>query len=117
MNLGGKQTILDVLPELRDKRILMRVDYNVPLAGDPLAVTDKTRILATIPTLKKVLEQKPKCIVLMSHLGRPDGQVIAKYSLKPCVPVLEELIGQKVQFLNDCVGEEVEKTVESAKDG
>ena len=53
----------------------------------------------------------------MSHLGRPDGQIIEKYSLKPCVSVLEELIGQKVQFLNNCIGEEVEKTVENAKDG
>jgi len=91
---------------VKDKRVLMRVDFNVPLEGG--RITNTQRIDAAIPTIKYALEQGAKSVVLMSHLGRPDGCRIEKYTLRPCVDILKERLGCDVTFLNDCVGPEVE---------
>ncbi|PCI36689.1 MAG: phosphoglycerate kinase [Elusimicrobia bacterium] len=97
---------LDAL-DVKDKRVLVRVDYNVPLDGD--RVVDATRIERTIPTLKALLGAGAKSLVLIAHLGRPKGERVAKYSLKPAAAELEKLLGQKVAFVSDCVGEEALK--------
>jgi phosphoglycerate kinase len=83
--------------------VLVRVDFNVPIKDG--AVGDDTRVRAAIPTLKYILDQKPRSIVLMSHLGRPKGEPDPKYSLRPVVPVLAGLLGKNVAFADDCIGE------------
>jgi phosphoglycerate kinase len=92
---------------LAGKRVLMRVDFNVPQDKATGAITNNQRIAAALPTIKFALEQGAS-VVLMSHLGRPDGQKIAKFSLKPVAAELEKLVGKKVTFLDDCVGPAVE---------
>ena len=92
---------------LAGKRVLMRVDFNVPQDKATGAITNNQRIVAALPTIKHALEQGAS-VVLMSHLGRPDGQKIAKYSLKPVAAELEKLLGRPVKFLDDCVGPAVE---------
>lgn len=109
----AKMTVKDL--DLKDKTVLMRADFNVPLDKD-LAITDDTRIRETVPTIKFILEKGAKKIVLMSHLGRPDGKRVDKYSLKPVVKKLEELAGTKVAFMNDCIGEEIKKGVAAASE-
>jgi len=89
------------------QRVVMRVDFNVPLKDG--VVTNNQRIVAAVPTIKYCLDQKAKSVVLMSHLGRPDGRAQEKYSLKVVVDELQKLLGTTVHFLTDCVGEEVEK--------
>ncbi len=89
--------------DTRGKRILVRVDYNVPLEEG--RVTDDTRIVASLPTLRHLLEQNA-AVVLMSHLGRPKGKVNPKYSLKPAAERLAELLGRPVKMAPDCVGPE-----------
>ena len=101
----NKKTIRDV--ELSGKRVIMRVDFNVPQDKVTGAITNTKRIEAALPTIRYALE-KGASVVLMSHLGRPDGKVIAKFSLKPVAEALEKLLGRPVKFLNDCVGAEVE---------
>ena len=86
------------------KRALIRVDFNVPL-DKSFNVTDDNRIRATIPTLNKILKSGGSCI-LMSHLGRPKDGPEAKYSLKHTITTVEKLLDRKVQFANDCIGEE-----------
>ncbi|WFD24219.1 phosphoglycerate kinase [Malassezia equina] len=113
MSLSTKLAISDV--DLADKRVLMRVDFNVPLDGE--RITNNQRIVAALPTIKYALEHKAKAVVLMSHLGRPDGQKQAKFSLKPVVPELSKLLDRDVQFLPDCVGPEVEQAVQVASNG
>lgn len=83
----------------------MRVDYNVPIANGE--VSDSTRIVATIPTLKFLIEHQVKSIILLSHCGRPNGKVDPKYTLAPVAPVLSELIKMPVKFINNCVGDTV----------
>jgi phosphoglycerate kinase len=92
---------------LAGKRVLMRVDFNVPQDKVTGAITNTARIAAALPTIKYALEQGAS-VVLMSHLGRPDGQRIAKFSLKPVAAELEKLLGNPVTFLDDCVGASVE---------
>ncbi len=92
---------------LRGKRVLMRVDFNVPQDKQTLAITNDQRIVAALPTIRYALEQGA-AVVLMSHLGRPDGQKVAKYSLRPVAAALEQQLGRKVTFLDDCVGPAVE---------
>ena len=99
------QTIRDI--DVAGKRVLMRVDFNVPQDKVTGAITNPQRILAALPTIKYALERGAS-VVLMSHLGRPDGKVIAKYSLKPVAEKLQELLGRPVRFLTDCVGPAVE---------
>lgn len=80
-------------------------------------VTDATRITATIPTIQYLLEQKAKSIVLMSHCGRPDGRRQDKFSLKPCVPILKDLLKRDIKFLPDCVGAETEAACANPSEG
>src|SRR5688572_31414407 len=96
------KTIKDI--NFKGKRALIRVDFNVPL-DKSFNVTDDNRIKATIPTLKKILNDGGSCI-LMSHLGRPKEGPEEKFSLRPTLKKTEELVGKKVQFGGDCIGEE-----------
>jgi phosphoglycerate kinase len=95
---------------------LAQVDFNVPL-DENKNVTNPQRIVGALPTIKYAIENGAKAVVLMSHLGRPDGKVNPKYSLKPVVPVLEKLLGKSVVFTDDCVGAQTEETVNKATDG
>jgi 3-phosphoglycerate kinase len=88
----------------------------VPLDSEK-QITNNQRIVGALPTIRHAIDHGAKCVVLMSHLGRPDGKRSEKYSLKPVVPELEKLLGKKVVFCNDCVGKEVEDTVNSASGG
>lgn len=100
--------------DVRGKRVLVRVDFNVPLDGE--RVTDDTRIRAALPTLKLLLERGAS-IVLMSHLGRPKGKPEARYSLRPAALRLAELLGREVEMAPDCVGPEVETLARGLKPG
>jgi len=93
--------------DLKGKRALIRVDFNVPQDKTTGAITNTKRIEAALPTIKYALD-KGASVILMSHLGRPDGKRIEKFSLKPVAEALQKLLGRPVQFLNDCVGAEVE---------
>jgi phosphoglycerate kinase len=105
-----KKTIEDLRDnQLKGKRVLLRVDFNVPL-NDELEITDDTRIETALPTIKYLMSHQAK-VILMSHLGRPKGEVIEKLRLDPVARRLSELLEQKVKKLNDCIGEEVEKAV------
>ncbi|KAF2234885.1 phosphoglycerate kinase [Viridothelium virens] len=114
MSLSNKLAITDC--DLKDKRVLIRVDFNVPLDSDK-KVTNNQRIVGAVPTIKYAIDHGAKAVILMSHLGRPDGKRNEKYSLKPVVPELENLLGKNVIFTNDCVGPEVEETVNKASGG
>ncbi|HVT72319.1 MAG TPA: phosphoglycerate kinase [Lacunisphaera sp.] len=92
---------------LAGQRVLLRVDFNVPQDKATGAITNNQRIVAALPTIKYALE-KGAAVVLMSHLGRPDGKVNAKYSLKPVADELAKLLGRPVKFLNDCAGPAIE---------
>jgi 3-phosphoglycerate kinase len=107
------RAVIDDL-ELNGKRVLTRVDFNVPLAGGQ--VTDDTRIRASLSTIKKVIGDGGR-LVLMSHLGRPKGVVKDELSLKPVAARLAELLNKDVQMAPDCVGDKVTKMVEALKDG
>ena len=80
-------------------------------------MTNNQRIAGALPTIKYALDNGAKSVILMSHLGRPDGKPNPKYSLAPVVPELERLLGRSVRFVEDCVGKEVEEVVNSATDG
>ncbi|KAF3939427.1 hypothetical protein ABW19_dt0201792 [Dactylella cylindrospora] len=114
MSLSNKLSITDV--DLEGKRVLIRVDFNVPLDAEK-KITNNQRIVGALPTIKYALEHKAKAIVLMSHLGRPDGKVVAKYSLAPVAEELSKLLDKKVTFLPDCVGKEIEEAVNEGTDG
>ncbi len=107
-----KKTVKDV--QLKGKRVLVRVDFNVPL-DENKKITDDTRITESLPTIKYILENGGK-VILMSHLGRPDGKVVAKYSLKPVAGRLKELLGEPIKFLPDCVGDRIKQEIEIAKE-
>jgi len=98
------QTIKDV--DLRNKRVLMRADFNVPLKEG--SITDDTRIKAALPTIKYILEQDGACLILMSHLGRPKGKAVPEMSLSPVAGRLGELLGKKINMAPDSTGNEVE---------
>jgi phosphoglycerate kinase len=108
----NKKTVRDLEPA--GKRALMRVDFNVPLKDG--AVSDDTRIVAALPTVRYLLEKRAR-VVLMSHLGRPKGGPDAKYSLRPVATHLERLLHQPVEFAADCVGEEAEAKSRALADG
>jgi phosphoglycerate kinase len=107
-----KKTIRDVL--LTGQRVLVRVDFNVPL--DEGRVADDTRLLASIPTLKYLIENGAS-VVLCSHLGRPKGKIVSSLSLRPVAKRLSELLGQQVGFVEDCIGSEVRKAVDKLQAG
>jgi phosphoglycerate kinase len=101
--------------EISGKRVFLRVDFNVPLDGEG-NITDDTRIRAHLPTIRYMSEHKGK-LILASHLGRPKGKRADKYSLKPVIAKLSGLLGREVQFVDDCVGPEVEKAASALKEG
>lgn len=101
--------------DLKGKRVLVRVDFNVPL-DENLNITDDIRITAALPTIKKIVNDGGRCI-LMSHLGRPKGAPNPKYSLKPAAIRLGELLQIDVKFAPDCIGDQVKAIVNSLKDG
>ena len=111
MNIN-KKTIKDIA--LAGKRVVMRVDFNVPVKNGK--VGDDTRITAAVPSIKYILEQGAS-LVLLSHLGRPDGQVALEFSLKPCADRLAELLGKEVKFASDCVGDAVVAQANALKPG
>lgn len=98
-----------------NKRALVRVDFNVP-QDDQLRVLDDTRIKAALPTLRKIVADKGK-VILISHLGRPNGQVSEKYSLKAILPSLENALGFPVHFSPEVIGEKAKQSVDSLKKG
>jgi len=102
--------------DVRGKRVLCRVDFNVPI-GDGGEVEGDHRIRATLPTLKLLLDRAAKSLVLMSHLGRPKGAPEAKFSMKPAAKRLESLLGRPVRQLGDCVGDSVRREVDAASGG
>lgn len=99
----------------KDKKALVRVDFNVP-QNDTLEVTDTTRIVAAKPTIDKILNDGGS-VILMTHLGRPKGEVNEKYSLKPILPEIEKVLGHSVQFSSDAIGEEAEQKAAALKPG
>ena len=100
---------LDKNLDLTDKRIIVRVDLNVPMQEEK--ITDKSRILKIIPIIKELTKRKAK-VILISHLGRPKGKIDQKLSLKPLAPILESLLNSKVNFSNEKYGS---ATIEKSK--
>ena len=108
-----KMSVRDV--DLRGKRVLVRVDFNVPLDGK--AITDTTRIRAALPTLRHILSCKPQALILMSHLGRPNGEPVPAMSLAPVAPALGQLLGREVAFAFDCIGDQASKAIAALPPG
>jgi len=109
------QTIRN-LGNLSGKRVLMRVDFNVPQDKKTGAITNTQRIAAALPSIRHVLDQGAS-VVLMSHLGRPDGKVVGKFSLRPIAAELEKLLGRPVAFAAECVGPVAEQAAAALKPG
>ncbi|MFT5124474.1 MAG: phosphoglycerate kinase [Kiritimatiellia bacterium] len=108
----NKKTIEDI--DVSGKRVLMRVDFNVPVKAG--VVGDDTRITAALPTINKLLASGAS-VVLMSHLGRPKGEVSPEYSLAPIAPVLAEKLGREVKFVEECVGEKASAAAAALQPG
>jgi len=109
----NKLTINDI--DLKNKKVLVRVDFNVPL-DDNLNITDDIRITSSLPTIKKIISDGGMAI-LMSHLGRPKGKPNPKYSLKPVALRLSQLLGKEVKLAPDCIGDQVKTMVAAMKPG
>lgn len=109
----NKKTIRDV--DFAGKRVLMRVDFNVPIDGGEVA--DDTRIVAALPTINAVLDGNPRALILMSHLGRPKDAPDPKFSLKPVATALADRLGRDVAFVEATVGDEVEQAIENLPEG
>src|SRR5512133_907665 len=112
----AKLTVKDL--NVRGKRVFMRVDYNVPLEekDGQMVITDATRIVETLPTLRLLIEQGGK-LILTAHMGRPKGKREPSMSLRPVAVKLSDLLGRVVAFVDDCIGEKVEKTVGAMQPG
>ena len=110
----AKKTIKDL--DLAGKRIFIRVDFNVPQDKQTGEITNTQRITAALPTIQYALDHGAS-VVLASHLGRPNGEKVAKYTLKPIAEKLQEVLGKPVKFLTDCVGAEVEAECAALKPG
>lgn len=108
----AKKTIADV--NVQDKRVLVRVDFNVPMIDG--VITDDKRIRAALPTIQHLVKQGGK-VILMSHFGRPKGEVKEELRLDPIAERLSELLGQPVKKVNDCIGPEAEQAVAALKPG
>lgn len=108
----NKKTIKDI--NVKDKKVLLRVDFNVPLKDGK--ITDDNRIKESLPTIEYLLNDGAK-LIIVSHLGRPDGAVVPKYSLKPCAERLSELIGKEVKISSEVIGKETTKLVKALKSG
>jgi len=109
----NKKTIREI--DVAGKRVLVRVDFNVPLDAQQ-HITDDTRIVAALPTIRYLLDHGA-AVILMSHLGRPDGKVVEQLRMAPVAQRLSELLGQPVQTATDCVGPEVEAQAKALKPG
>lgn len=109
----AKKTVQDI--DVRNRRVLVRVDFNVPM-DEQGRITDDKRIRASLPTIRYLLEHGA-AVVLMSHLGRPKGKPDARYTLKPVAAHLEKVLGRPVRMLGDCAGDEVERAVKALKPG
>src|ERR1700749_1619682 len=103
---------------LKDQRVLVRVDYNVPMEekDGKMVINDTTRIKETLPTLRLLIEKGAK-VILAAHLGRPKGKREPSMSLRPVADELSNLLGKPVAFVDDCIGEKVEKAVAALPDG
>ncbi|XP_065356838.1 phosphoglycerate kinase-like [Calliphora vicina] len=101
--------------DLKEKRVLIRVDFNVPLKDGKVA--SNQRIVSSLDSIKYALDKQAKSVVLMSHLGRPNGHKNAKFSLKPVADELKKLLKKDIQFLTDCVGSEVENICKNPPKG
>jgi phosphoglycerate kinase len=112
----AKLTVRDL--EVRGKRVLTRVDFNVPMEarGDQMVITDATRIQETVPTLDLLIHNGAR-IILAAHLGRPKGKREAVFSLRPVAAKLADLVGCDVNFADDCIGEKVEQMAKALPDG
>src|ERR1041385_2963814 len=112
----AKLTVKDV--DVRGKRVFVRVDFNVPMEerDGQMVITDTTRIKETLPTLELLIEKGAR-IILASHLGRPKGKREPTLSLRPVAMKLAEMADSHVAFMEDCIGERVEKTAEALKPG
>jgi len=108
-----KLSIRDV--DLKGKRVVMRVDFNVPMKDG--AITNNQRITAAVPTIQFALDNGAKSIVLMSHLGRPDGRKQEKFTLAPVATELQTVLGRNVQFINDCASDEAIQATANPADG
>jgi 3-phosphoglycerate kinase len=105
----NKKTIKDI--SVKDKKVIIRVDFNVPL-DEQFHITDDRRIVAALPTIQYALKEGASRVVLMSHLGRPKGTGFeANFSLKPVAARLEQLLKEKVAFLNDCIGRSIKDAI------
>ena len=112
----SKKLAIDHIPHLiKGSRVLMRVDFNVPMKDGQ--ISDPKRIVSTLPSINYLLDNGAKSVVLMSHMGRPKGAPNDKFSLAPLVPAVSDYIGKKVTWVPDCVGAEASKVTANAKDG
>jgi phosphoglycerate kinase len=109
-----KKTVEDI--EVKGKRVLLRVDFNVPLNINTSAISDDSRIRASLPTIKYLVDHKAK-VVLCSHLGRPEGKVVENLRMAPIAQRLSQLMGLPVSTTSDCIGREVESKVRTLKEG
>lgn len=109
----NKVTVADI--NFRDRRVLVRVDFNVPL-DDQQQITDDRRIRGTLPTIRKILDDGG-IVIACSHLGRPKGKFVPELSLRPAAVRLSELLGQEVQFAEDCIGPEASNLIDKLKSG
>ncbi|HJX13463.1 MAG TPA: phosphoglycerate kinase [Dehalococcoidales bacterium] len=110
----NKMTVRDI--EVTGKRVLVRVDFNVPVDARTGAITDDSRIRAALPTIKYLTERNAR-VILISHLGRPKGKVVDSLRLAPVAQRLSQILGQQVGVAVNCIGPEVEKSVETLKAG
>jgi phosphoglycerate kinase len=109
-----KKTVEDI--EVKGKKVLLRVDFNVPLTMNTGAISDDSRIRASLPTIKYLVDHKAK-IIISSHLGRPKGKVVESLRMAPIAQRLSQLMGLPVSVASDCIGPEVESRVETLKEG
>jgi len=109
-----KMTLRDI--EVNNKRVLVRVDFNVPLDEETGVITDDSRIRAVLPTIKYLIDHRAK-VILCSHLGRPKGKVVDKLRLAVVAQRLSQILGRRVGLTKDCIGSEVEAAVEKLKNG
>jgi phosphoglycerate kinase len=110
----NKMTVRDI--DVSGKRVLVRVDFNVPLDVETGAITDDSRIRAALPTIKYLIECNAR-VILMSHMGRPKGKVVDELRLAPVARRLSQILGQPVKVAVNCIGPEVEKSVEALRSG
>jgi len=109
-----KKTIEDI--DVGGKRVLLRVDFNVPLNRDTGAISDDTRIRASLPSVKYLVEHRAK-VIICSHLGRPEGKVVEDLRMSPVAQRLSQLLGLPVRMASDCIGTEAESKAEALKEG